>query len=125
MDKAAATKTVFTCDVCDQTFATASRLFRHKNTTRVHDAVRRNGQNKVVYVYNVCEQKFVTRKAIERHQDYARHAFKKINPMDDDVIDASKKATQMSDDKKHDYPSDGNKQHHSSESEKEARFTSK
>ena len=98
---------------------TASGLFRHKNTTRVHDAVRRNEQNKVVYGCNVCEQEFVTRKAVERHHGYARHAFKKINPMDDDAIDASEKATQMSDDKKQDHPSDGHKQHHSSESEKQ------
>ena len=120
MDKAAAaTKMIFTCNVCEQSFATAGGLFRHKNSTNFHDAVRRNGQNQVIYVCNVCDQEFVTHKALDRHLNHTKHPLKKINQMDDDAIDASENAGQGSDDVKQDPPNNGKQQNHASDSEKQ------
>lgn len=71
MDKAAAAaeamKTIFTCDVCEQAFATPGGLSRHKETGRFHDAVRRNAENKIVFACDVCGKEFATAKSLEVH----------------------------------------------------------
>ena len=70
MDKVAAaevTKTIFTCNVCEQAFTTAGGLSRHKETGRFHDAVKRNEENKIVFACDVCGKEYSTAKSLEVH----------------------------------------------------------
>ena len=76
-------KQLLACDVCEQTFATAGRLKRHKFTTTIHDVVRRSAQNEIVFACNVCNKDYVSAKALTNHRRYAHHVSELPEPTDE------------------------------------------
>ena len=47
---------VFSCDACHQTFASKSAFMKHKNSSSVHNGLRRNEKNEIEFVCNDCDK---------------------------------------------------------------------
>ena len=90
-------KELFACDVCERTFAKSGQLSRHKHTTAIHDAVRRNSHNEIVFTCGVCKKEYGSSKSLMSHQRYAKHTHQLPEPKEDltttDTTDNEENAT--------------------------------
>ena len=63
---------VFSCDACHQTFARKSAFMAHKNSSSVHNGLRRNEKNEIEFVCNDCDKVYSSHSNLYHHQ-YSKH----------------------------------------------------
>ena len=72
-------KTIFKCNVCDQSFSTSRALSIHTSAKYKYDGLQRIELNEMVFVCNHCNKTFHSQKSFYNHRQVAKH------PIDDVV----------------------------------------
>ena len=67
-------KTIFKCNVCDQSFSTSRALSVHTSAKYKHDGLQRNELNEMVFVCNHCNKTFHSQKSLYYHRRNVKHA---------------------------------------------------